>query len=458
MSYVRNYKSFVNEQKKYAEKQSKIVKGQIYEELSDNFWNLCLKSEVFDNTEKKFIKNELMESKVNLLKEEWEFLDKAYNWAKDKGEKFVNSFKERVKKIIDGISWFVKGIMTFCKNVFIGMLNGALNLGKKLSGDKKGEIEKKLKSADQKTVKEEIPNLKKVFNFLRTGDENKDALQSNDINPNLSKKVSTSLEAGEANIESTTLKELQETEGQVEENVSFIEYNEKDDLIKHFYEYNLIKEGEVVKNVKASAFESLLDWFKSFIEKSDDSEVSTGKKLIWWGRLILRVLSSFFGLIVKVAELVGEIVTNASLTFVSKISKWAGGPGPFKFVALGAIVGALVGIVGDVCLLVGATPFPGMEAAMDLKKWFLTAFNMYASTDPIGKIIKVLLTVAAIGFAIHHVYHTMHHLKGEHGEHKEGEEAKPGQPVKPGEKPEVEEAKPGQKPAAGVTPATAPVK
>lgn len=445
MSYVRNYKSFVKEQKKHANKQASIIKGQIYEELSDNFWNLCLKSEIFDNTEKKFIQNELLESKFNLLKEEWQFLDKAVAYVKDKGEKFVNSFKERVKKIIDGISWFVKGIMTFCKNVFLGMLNGALNLGKKLSVDKKDAIAKKIESTDKKTVEQEIPNLKSVFNFLRTGDEKKDALQSNQINPNLGNKVSATLQSGEGNIESTTLKELQETENQVEESSSFIEHTESDDLIKHFYDYQLLKEGEVVKAVKSSAFDSLIDWFKSFIEKSPDAEVTTGKKLIWWGRLILRVLSSFFGLIVKVAELVGEVVTNASLTFVSKISKWAGGPGPFKFVALGAIVGALVGIVGDVCLLVGATPFPGMEAAMDMKKWFLAAFNLYAETDPIGKTIKVLLTVAAIGFAIYHVYHTIHHLKPGHKE----SETKPGEkpveqtPVKPGEKPEV--AKPGEK-------------
>lgn len=436
MSYIRNYKSFLKEQSKYADKQSTIIKSNIYKELSSNFWSLCLESQVFDDNEKNFIKNELLQSKVNLIKEEWEFLDKAVKYVKDKGEKFVNSFKERVKKIIDGISWFVKGIMSFCKKVFIGMLNGALNLGKKLSGTKKTEIEKKLKSTDQNTLKDEIPNLKKVFNFLRTGDENKDALQSNEINPNLEKKISATLESGEANIESTTLKELQETEEQVAENNSYINYSKDDDLIKHFYDYSLIKESETVANVKSSAFTSLVDWFKSFIEKNPDQEVSSGAKLVWWGRLILRVLSSFFGLIVKVAELVGEVVTNASLTFVSKISHWAGGPGPFKFVALGAIVGALVGIVGDVCLLVGATPFPGMEAAMDLKKWFLAAFNLYAETDPIGKTIKVLLTVAAIGFAIYHIHHTMHELKG-HGEHKEGEDVKPGQPAKPGDNPEV---------------------
>lgn len=450
MSYVKNYKHFVKEQRKKAEKQSSIIRGQIYEELSDNFWSLCLKSEVFDNTEKNFIKNELMESKVNLIKEEWEFLNKAYNYVKDKGEKFVNSFKERLNKIIEGISWFVKGIMKFCKNVFLGMLKGALNLGKKLAGDKKDVIEKKLESADKNAVEQEIPNLKKVFNYLRTGDENKSGIESNEISPNLEKKISSSLEAGESNIESTTLKELKETEAEIEESNKFIS-SQEEDLIKHFYDYSLIKEGEVVKNVKASAFNSLIDWFKSFIEKNDNAEVTTGKKLLWWGRLILRVVSSFFGIIVKVAELAGELVTNVSLTFVSKISKWAGGPGPFKFVALGSIVGALVGVVGDVLLLVGATPFPGMEAAMDLKKWFLTAFNLAAETDITAKIIKFTLTAAAIGYTIYHIKHTLHHLKP--GEKKEGETE-----TKPGEKP-AEPQKPGDKPAEAVKPGTpAPAK
>jgi hypothetical protein len=420
MSYIRNYKSFVKEQKKFAEKQSIIIKGKIYDELSESFWSLCLKSEVFDDVEKKFIKNELIDSKFDLIKEEWEFLDKAVKYVKDKGEKFVNTFKERVKKIIDGISWFISGIMTFCKNVFLGMLKGALSLGRKLSVSKKTEIEKKIKAANPKTIQDEIPNLKKVFNYLRTGDENKVDMNSDEINPNLGKKIFTSLESGKSNIESNTLKELQEAEDQVEESKSFIQYSENDDLIKHFYDYSLyIKESETVSSIKDSSFKSLIDWFKSFMEKKPEPDVAAGKKLIWWGKAILKVTSSFFGLIVKVAELAGEVVTNTSLTLISKVSKWSGGPGPFKFVALGAIAGALVGIVGDVCLLVGATPFPGMEAAMDFKKWFLAAFDLYANTDPAAKAIKVLLTVAAIGSAIHHIMHTLHELKGHggHGEH-----------------------------------------
>lgn len=429
MSYIRNYKSFVREQKRYVKEQSSLISKEIHNDLNSNFWNLCLESELFDIKQKTFIRKELMNKKVNILNEKWEFLDKAYNYVKDKGSKFLSAFKQKIQKIISGIGGFIKGVLVFCKNIFLGMFNGALNLGKKLSTDKKKEIEGKLKSADSNTISQEIPNLKQVFNYLRTGDVKGDAIAAPGINENIGKKVTTTFEASESNIQNTTLTELKETENQFEEDddsgeeeskkESFLQYTKEDDIIKHFYDYSIILEAEAAKSTSSSALTSLIEWFKSFIEKKPDQEISTGRKLVWWGRLILRITSSFFGLIVKVAELVGEIVTNASLSFVSKISKWAGGPGPFKFVALGAIVGALVGIVGDVCLLVGATPFPGMEAAMDMKKWFLTAFSVYASTDPVAKTIKVLLTVTAIGFAIYHIHHTLHSLRGHEGEHKE---------------------------------------
>lgn len=425
MGYIKNYKSFIKEQKKYIKEQSILISKEIHNDLNSNFWNLCLESELFDIHQKNFIKEELMHNKVD-INEKWEFLDKAYNYVKDKGEKFMNAFQEKIKKIISGIGGFIKGVLIFCKNIFLGMFNGAMNLGKKLSTEKKSEIEGKLKSADKDTISEEVPNLKQVFNYLRTGDVKGDAIAATGLNSNFGKKVTTTFEASESNIKSTTLTELEETEnkfgdddsGEESKKESFLQYEKGDDIINHFYEYSIILEAEVLKGESSSALTSLIEWFKSFIEKKPDPEISAGKKLVWWGRLILRITSSFFGIIVKVAELVGEIVTNASLSFVSKISKWLGGPGPFKFVALGSIVGALVGIVGDVCLLVGATPFPGMEAAMDMKKWFLAAFNLYASTDPVAKIIKVLLTVTAIGFAIYHIHHTLHSLKG-HGEHVE---------------------------------------
>jgi hypothetical protein len=445
MSFIKDYKSFVKEQKKYVNKQSVIIEKELYQDLSESFWTLCLRSEIFDADEKNLIVNHFSSRKVDLLKEEWEWLDKAVGYVKDKGGKILSKFKERIDRVVNGISSFVKSIMTFCKNIFMGMLNGAIKAGKKFATEKKDVVEKKMAEADKKKIDDEMPNLKKVFNYLITGDENKSGIDANVINPELDKKLTSTIATGESNIQQNTLKELSEAEEDVQEGFKFS--NERDDIIKHFYEYPLINEGEAVKNVGKSTMKSLGDWFKSFIGDKPDAEVTKGQKLLWWGRLILRVVSGFFGLVVKVAELASEVVTNTSLTLISKVSKWAGGPGPFQFVAIGALVGALVGIVGDVLLLVGATPFPGMEQALELKTWWLTAFGLLSKTDPTFKAIKVILTIAALGFTVYHIYHTIHELKGGHGhdkEHKEGE-AKPGSP----------EVKPGQKPATGTTPAPA---
>jgi len=435
MKYMNNYRDFKRKQKNYANKQSKLIEKELYHDLSENFWAMCLKSEVFDDEQKSLIINHLSDKRVNLLKEEWEWLDKAVDYVKDKGGKILSKFKERIDRVVNGISSFIKSVMTFCKNIFMGMLNGAINAGRKMAKDKKDVIEKKMAGTDKKKVDDEMPNLKKVFNFLITGDENKSGVDAKGVNPVLDKKISSTIETGEASIQQNTLKELETAEEDVKEGFKFS--NQQDDIIKHFYEYPLVNEGEVTKNITQSTMKSLGDWFKSFIGDKPDEEVTKGAKLLWWGRLILRVTSGFFGLIVKVVELAAEVVTNTSLTLISKISKWAGGPGPFQFVAIGALVGALSGIVGDVLLLVGATPFPGMEQALELKTWWLTAFGLLAKTDPTFKAIKVLLTVVAIGFTIYHIHHTIHDLKG-HGHGEGHDEVKPGAPpVKPEVKPSV---------------------
>ena len=205
MGYIKNYKSFIKEQKKYIKEQSILISKEIHNDLNSNFWNLCLESELFDIHQKNFIKEELMHNKVD-INEKWEFLDKAYNYVKDKGEKFMNAFQEKIKKIISGIGGFIKGVLIFCKNIFLGMFNGAMNLGKKLSTEKKSEIEGKLKSADKDTISEEVPNLKQVFNYLRTGDVKGDAIAATGLNSNFGKKVTTTFEASESNIKSTTLR------------------------------------------------------------------------------------------------------------------------------------------------------------------------------------------------------------------------------------------------------------
>ena len=166
MKYMNNYREFKRKQKNYANKQSKLIEKELYHDLSENFWAMCLKSEVFDDEQKSLIINHLSDKRVNLLKEEWEWLDKAVDYVKDKGGKILSKFKERIDRVVNGISSFIKSVMTFCKNIFMGMLNGAINAGRKMAKDKKDVIEKKMAGTDKKKVDDEMPNLKKVFNFL----------------------------------------------------------------------------------------------------------------------------------------------------------------------------------------------------------------------------------------------------------------------------------------------------
>ncbi len=204
MSYVRNYKSFVKEQKKYINKQSVIIEKELYQDLSESFWTLCLRSEIFDADEKNLIVNHFSSRKVDLLKEEWEWLDKAVGYVNDKGGKILSKFRERINRVVNGISSFVKSIMTFCKNIFMGMLNGSIKAGKKFATEKKDVVEKKMAEADKKKIDDEMPNLKKVFNYLITGDENKSGIDANGINPELDKKLTSTIATGEANIKQNT--------------------------------------------------------------------------------------------------------------------------------------------------------------------------------------------------------------------------------------------------------------
>ena len=86
MKYMRDYNSFIKESKKQIDKNALVVEKQVLNEFSSDFWSLCLRSKIFTNEEKSYIENNLSNKKVSLLNEEWEWLDKAVEYAKDHGE------------------------------------------------------------------------------------------------------------------------------------------------------------------------------------------------------------------------------------------------------------------------------------------------------------------------------------------------------------------------------------
>ena len=71
MKYVRNYKSFV----KNIHKQVPIIEKQIFSDFSNSIWDMSLRSSIFTNDEKEFIKENLISYKIDLLKEEFGIKD-----------------------------------------------------------------------------------------------------------------------------------------------------------------------------------------------------------------------------------------------------------------------------------------------------------------------------------------------------------------------------------------------
>ena len=64
MKHVRNYKSFVKD----IHKQVPIIEKQIFSDFSNSIWDMSLRSSIFTNSEKEFIKENLISYKIDLLK------------------------------------------------------------------------------------------------------------------------------------------------------------------------------------------------------------------------------------------------------------------------------------------------------------------------------------------------------------------------------------------------------
>jgi hypothetical protein len=173
-----------------------------------------------------------------------------------------------------------------------------------------------------------------------------------------------------------------------------------------------------------------------------DPDAKTGKKLFWWGKLFLKVLSICLSPILKIVELLVKAGANLALQGVSMITGSLGGPGSFKFALLGGLCGGIIGMIYDSIMLFGGEA-GGADTMAMVKAWLAHAVNESLELFPTYKTLKYIMAGFCAGMTLWHVIEEIKHLS--HGEHKEGEqhgeEAKPGTPAKPGENP------PGAKPA-----------
>ena len=444
MKYMRDYNSFIKESKKQIDKNALVVEKQVLNEFSSDFWSLCLRSKIFTNEEKSYIENNLSNKKVSLLNEEWEWLDKAVDYAKDKGEKMFNYVSDKIKAVKNGLKEFVSSMVTYAKNMFMSMIKGALNQAskfkEKVTGD--GKIKKQIEELDPEQSKNEIADLKKTFQFWAPGKTAAEAA-ADLINGSTFDKIGGQIEAkiktAEAEAVSSTEKNLSEAEADSKnESVSSIIYSTGDDILESFYNLSLIKEAEEApeggENKKTTG-QKCIDWILSFLgQEKLDPEAKKGTKIFWWGKLFLKILATCLSPILKVVEFLVKTGANYALRGVSLITGFLGGPPPVKFALLGALCGSIVGLIYDSIMLFGGKA-GGAGAMAIVKAWLAEAINGALELFPSWKTLKYILAGFCAGMTLWHVREEIKHLMhAGHGEHKEGE-AKEGEDVKPDEKP-----------------------
>ena len=243
MKYVRNYHSFIKESKREIDKNALVVEKQVLNEFSSDFWGLCLRSSIFTNEEKVYIENKLSNKKVSLIKEEWEWLDKAIDIAKDKGEKTLNFVSDKIKAIKNGLKDFVSSMVAFAKKLFTAGIDNVLyqaaKFKQKITGE--GEVKKQIQDLDPVKSKNEIEDLKKTFQFWAPGKTAADAKPTAD---KAAGQIEAKLKTAEGEAVSSTEKNLTEAEEEAKnESVSTIIYSTGDDVLESFYNLSLIKEA-----------------------------------------------------------------------------------------------------------------------------------------------------------------------------------------------------------------------
>lgn len=470
MKYMKGYQRFVNESKKAIEKNSMIVEKQVLSDFSEDFWNLCLKSSVFTNEEKLYIKDNLSDKKVSLLNEEWDWLNKAVDWAKDKGEKMFNFVKDKIEAVKNGLKDFVVSMISFAKNILTSGLQSAMRQATKfkakVSGD--GKIKKQVQEMDPEKAGDEVSNLVKTLQFYAPGKK------ASEAKPNFDKigpQIEAKLKSAEGTAISSAEKNLSEAEAEAQnESIKNIINSTNDDVLLSFYNLSFINEAEEAPAKEApqkTTGQKCVDWFLGFIgQEGLDPEAKSGAKLFWWGKLFLRILATCLSPILKVVEVLIKTGSNAALKTVSRITKFFGGPPAdkefYEFILLGGLCAGVVGIVYD-ALMIADSAFLGADNFSVIKAWFAKAINNSLDLFPDYKALKSIFAYFCAAMTLWHVLEEMAHLgilKGKfgeffgghgdhgHGEHKEGEEAKPGEKPAPA-------AKPGEKPAPGGAPAPA---
>lgn len=409
----------MKESVKSINKEAILLEKKLLGDFSSNFWTLCLNSNVFTLEEKQLIKSDYINESINLIKEEWKFLNKAADYFSDKSKEIRDKFVSKVKAIKDSISSFVKSIKDFAKKFFFMLLDGAKQEAKKVYEKQKNRFNQKMKTLDQKKMSKEKKNLIETFTWWGYMTSGVDEVIPIPKISNGFSLVSKRMDSFESNIESEVSNNIgeaeKELEGSTNESIRDIINSTNEDILSSFYRIHLIKEQE---EKKEGVIQSCISWLLGFLEVEKlDPEVKAGKKLLWWGKLFLKILQACLNPIIMIIE---KVVVKNALSAVSWVTKQLGGPGLYDFVVLGGLAAATFGFVADFGLI-----FPIDNPLVKLlgfaKSWLAHSLEFAGGIFPAYDTIKMFLKLFCLAMAFLHLAHSIEEY--EHTKEKQVDDA-----------------------------------
>jgi|LauGreDrversion4_2_1035121.scaffolds.fasta_scaffold07544_14 plastocyanin len=495
MKYLKRYERFVNENVravvKNIDKELMIVEKQVLNDFSGSFWDMSLRSKVFTEEEKSFIKENLLSVKVDLVNEGWlsDTLTGVWDKAKEVGGKIwdkvkskITAIKENIKNLCSGIAEFVK---SFFKSIGEGISTKAAAMKEKAKQVFPEKIEEVKKTAKDEELGSELQQLTSTYTHLSSSVKsglfvkNVDAADDGVIKDAESQvgELESELKAESLNhdiLDAFYIYEAEEVEYKVGDKVKYkmkdggeaekeIVKVEGDNIFfkdKDGNEFSKPK-SDILPGSGSAAGKVWGGFAKWFLDMEEATPPEKGKA-VWWIKLILKVVALILSPIVKALEVAVKFVSSNILKGASAVSKYLNGPGVFEFLILGGIVAGIPALITEFSLVSHKMPDP-YSHIFEIVSHFLAEAAGFETLITIFGAICTAMTFAQLVTEFKHLFG---HGHGEHGEEhgKEGQvetPTKPGAPAKPGtEKPAQTEAetpaKPGTPPAKPGTPPAKP--
>jgi len=447
VKYLKRYESFIDAAFKNVnmniDKGLSIVEKQVLNDFSTNFWYLTLNSSKFTNEEKSFIKENLLNTNVDLVNEGWlgDTLGQVWDKAKEVGGKIWDKVKSKIIIIKNNIKNLVSGIGDFIKNMFKSLGNSIISKSTELKNKIKTEFVTKIKpfmkinKPNPTELETEIDQLQVTYTHLK--DVIKTGLFVSSIN-NADDSVIKDAEGQISELESELKEEssnydilsafyiTEAEEAEVEYKVGdFVKYKLQDgsentkEIVKiegdNFFfkdkegnEFSKKKSDIVGKATGSKVWTGFAKWFLD-MEQSTPPEKG---KAVWWLKLVIKIVALILSPVVKGLEVASKFITSNVLNGASHVSKWLNGPGPFSFIILSGIVAGIPALVTEFSLVNHKMPEEWAHI-FEIVSHFLSELSG----------MKVLLTIIGSFCTVMTLYQLIVEYKHLFTGHSNGEEA-----------------------------------